>query len=61
MTHLVKLVTREGGMVLDPFAGSGTTLVAAKCSGRNFIGIDIDAKNVNIAKARVNVTCEVDG
>jgi site-specific DNA-methyltransferase (adenine-specific) len=58
MAHLVKLVTRPGDIVLDPFAGSGTTLVAAKCAGRNFVGMDIDPGSVGIAKKRIKASCE---
>jgi DNA modification methylase len=38
-----------GGIVLDPFAGSGTTCVVAKRLGRHFIGIDLKPKYVAIA------------
>ena len=42
-----------GGVVLDPFMGSGTTGVACKKLGRDFIGIEIDEKYFNIAKERI--------
>lgn len=53
MVWLVRLVTPPGGIVLDPFAGSGTTLVAAKREGFQYIGIEREAEYVEIAKARV--------
>jgi DNA modification methylase len=42
-----------GGVVLDPFCGSGSTGVAAIESGRRFIGIEREAEYVEIAKARI--------
>jgi hypothetical protein len=45
--------TPTGGIVLDPFAGSGTTLMAAKKQGRDFIGIEKEAEYVKIAEARL--------
>lgn len=54
MEMLVSLVTIEGQVVLDPFAGSGTTCVAAYRLNRHFIGIEIDEKNCEIAKSRIN-------
>jgi len=53
MELLVSLVTRKGDIVLDPFAGSGTTCVAAHRLERNYIGIEISEENVAIAKKRL--------
>jgi hypothetical protein len=53
MRYLVRLVTPPGGVVLDPFAGSGTTLVAAKEEGFNFIGIELEPEYIEIAEARL--------
>lgn len=47
------IVTPPGGTVLDPFAGSGTTLIAAKEEGFNFIGIELEPEYVEIAEARL--------
>lgn len=52
MQYLVKLVTRLGGVVLDPHAGSGSTCVAAILEGMDFIGVDIDSRFVKIAANR---------
>ena len=46
--------TQEGDIVLDPFAGSCTTGVACKETGRNFIGMEIDDKYFKIAQDRLN-------
>lgn len=51
--QLVVLSTRPGDMVLDPFAGSGTTAVACKELGRKFIVFDIDPRNIQITKQRL--------
>jgi site-specific DNA-methyltransferase (adenine-specific) len=45
--------TPTGGIVLDPFAGSGTTLMAAKKIGRDFIGIEKEKEYCEIAEARI--------
>ena len=54
MSYLVNLITPEGGTVLDPFCGSGSTGMACKQEGFNFIGIELDEDYVNIAKARID-------
>ena len=46
----------EGGTVLDPFMGSGTTGVAAKSLNRSFIGVELDETYFNIAKERIDGT-----
>lgn len=48
------------GTVLDPFAGSGTTLAAAEGLGRDSIGIDLDARNLDLARQRVGMFLETD-
>src|SRR5699024_5940292 len=53
MAWLVRLVTPEGGTVLDPFAGSGSTLVAAKREGFGFIGVELTEEYIPIIEARV--------
>jgi DNA modification methylase len=45
----------RNGIVLDPFAGSGTTLAAASGLGRDSIGIDLDPRNLELARARVGM------
>lgn len=52
MAWLIRLVTPPGGTVLDPFAGSGSTLVAAKRDGFGFIGIEREDEYVEIIEAR---------
>jgi len=54
--ELIKLTTKEDDIVLDPFMGSGTTAVASKLLGRNFIGFEIDPKYCKIAEERINKT-----
>jgi DNA modification methylase len=53
MRWLVKLVTPPGGVVLDPFAGSGSTGAAAVLEWRQFLGIEREAAYVDIACARL--------
>ena len=53
MRWLCRLVTRPGGLILDPFAGSGSTGIAAVQEGFRFIGIEKDASYCGIARARI--------
>jgi DNA modification methylase len=56
MIALVETFTAPGETVLDPFMGSGPTGVACKALGRNFIGIDIEPRYVEIARRRIAAT-----
>ena len=51
--RLIKLFTDPGDIVLDPFLGSGTTALAAKELGRNYIGFDKEEKYVALALDRL--------
>lgn len=53
MAYLCRLVTPPGGVVLDPFMGSGSTGKAAMREGFRFIGIEMDADYLAIAEARI--------
>ncbi len=58
MRYLCRLVTPPGGVVLDPFMGSGSTGKAAIADGFRFIGIERESEYVEIAKARIGQPTE---
>jgi len=53
MQYLVKMITPPNGIVLDPFCGSGTTGVACKMDGFQFVGLEQDPEYAKIAEARI--------
>jgi site-specific DNA-methyltransferase (adenine-specific) len=53
LERIIKLVTNPGDLVVDPFCGSGTTLIAAFLTGRNAIGIDISKEAVELTRERL--------
>lgn len=53
MSYLVRMITPPGGVVLDPFAGSGSTGVAAVCEGFQFLGIERELEYAAIARMRM--------
>lgn len=54
MSRIIELITDEGSLVVDPFCGVGTTLIACKIMKRNYIGIDLSKKYCEIAKQRLS-------
>ena len=56
MKYLCRLVTPKGGIVLDPFMGSGSTGMAAKDEGFDFVGIEREEEYFGIAEARINAS-----
>lgn len=57
--RIIKMVTNPGDTVIDPFAGSGTSIIAAKICGRSGIGIDIDGKYKDEYKKRMLIEGEL--
>jgi site-specific DNA-methyltransferase (adenine-specific) len=53
MQYLVRMITPPNGTVLDPFSGSGTTGVACKIDGFNFVGLELSEEYGEIARARI--------
>jgi DNA modification methylase len=61
MRYLCRLVTPPGGIVLDPFMGSGSTGKAAMLDGFRFIGIEREAEYLEIAKQRMQEPTQTQG
>ncbi len=59
--RLILASSREGQIVLDPFAGSGTTAVAAKLHGRNFVAFESDPEMVKMAQMRLSTDVHKQG
>lgn len=53
MRWLVRLATPPGGLILDPFAGSGTTIEAAMLEGHRVLGIEADERSVELCRVRI--------
>lgn len=53
MQYLIRLVTPPNGIVLDPFAGSGTTGIACKIDGFEFVGLELSEEYTEIANSRI--------
>jgi len=53
MEHLIKIFSKKGALVVDPFLGSGTTAIACKNTGRKCIGIELNKEYFEISKERL--------
>ena len=53
MSYLIRLVTPENGICLDPFMGSGSTGIAAMLEGKRFVGMELDEEYFKIAEKRI--------
>ena len=58
MKKLIENSSNKGDIVLEPFAGAGSTLIAAKELNRNYVGSEIDKKYYNVAISRLNGTIQ---
>jgi site-specific DNA-methyltransferase (adenine-specific) len=55
MEHLIKLFSKEGALIVDPFLGSGTTALACKNTNRRCIGIELNEEYYEICKSRLEL------
>lgn len=60
MRYLVRLITPPGGVVLDPFMGSGSTGKAALLEGARFVGIEREPEYFDVAAARLRHALELE-
>lgn len=58
LADLITAVTKPGDLIFDPFAGSGSTLVAAKKTGRRFVGVELDDEYFEKARRRIEEVVE---
>ena len=56
LTPLIESFCPQGGTVLDPFCGSGSTLVAARKGGRRFIGIELESGHHHTCRNRLTAS-----
>ena len=61
LRHLVRLLTPAGGLVVDPFTGSGTTGAAAVTEGRRFVGIEREQEWLDVAERRIQAVASAPG
>lgn len=54
MRQMIEQSTSPGQIILEPFMGAGSTIIACKQSSRNYVGIEIDKKYFDIAQKRIN-------
>jgi DNA modification methylase len=57
-TKAIKILSYKNDVILDPFAGSGTSLVAAEILGRRWIGVELSPNYVEVAEKRINTFIE---
>ncbi len=60
LDRIIEISTKENDLILDPFCGSGTTLVSAMLKRRNFIGIDKNNEAIELAKNRLSKPIKTD-
>ena len=58
LSPLIQSFSRPGSVILDPFCGSGSTLLAAKLQGRCFIGVELDSHYCDVARDRLGLNFE---